>query len=135
MGLEHLHAIQIIHGDFKGNNLLVCENKPLGMNTANLADFGLSTVFDVATSFKTDQVHGAYRWRAPERLAGSRPTFASDIYYFGMCFLKVLTGKPPWGRQEDSFVIYQVTHSQKLPPRPAALTDDQWRLVERMCCF
>ncbi|RLN37304.1 hypothetical protein BBJ28_00019187 [Nothophytophthora sp. Chile5] len=38
---------------------------------------------------------GAFRWKAPECLLGAQPTFASDIYSFGMCIIEALTGEFP----------------------------------------
>ncbi|POM78464.1 TKL protein kinase [Phytophthora palmivora] len=39
----------------------------------------------------------AYRWKTPECLTGSPPTFASDVYSFGMFIIEALSGMLPWG--------------------------------------
>ncbi|POM69356.1 Protein kinase [Phytophthora palmivora] len=36
-------------------------------------------------------------WKAPECLTGSPPTFASDVYSFGMFIIEALSGMLPWG--------------------------------------
>ncbi|KAE9054951.1 hypothetical protein PF007_g32472, partial [Phytophthora fragariae] len=38
LGLRHLHDHEIVHGDLKGNNILVCDDG------AKLADFGMSFI-------------------------------------------------------------------------------------------
>ncbi|KAE8993741.1 hypothetical protein PR001_g20589 [Phytophthora rubi] len=86
-GLRHLHERGIVHGDLKGNNVLVTDN-----NFVKLADFGLSAIAKpVLTPVDKPGSIGAIRWRAPECIQGFMPTFASDIYSFGMCIVEVVT--------------------------------------------
>ncbi|RLN51988.1 hypothetical protein BBJ28_00012981 [Nothophytophthora sp. Chile5] len=131
VGLEHLHQHGIVHGDLKGNNILVCAG------AVKLADFGLSVLVDhVESDADIDGACGAFRWKAPECLNGARPTFASDIYSFGMCILEVVTGEFPWGNvMPDESVEYHVTQLKQIPARPSTFSDVQWELVERMCRF
>ncbi|RLN73286.1 hypothetical protein BBJ28_00011757 [Nothophytophthora sp. Chile5] len=130
-GLQHLHDHGIVHGDLKGNNILVSDN------IAKLADFGLSIVVSREVSASGDEgALGAFRWKAPECLTGSRPTFASDIYSFGMCIIEVLTGKFPWGNSiPDEVVSHNVTQKKLIPARPQEFSDAEWDLVTRMCSF
>ncbi|RLN91144.1 hypothetical protein BBJ28_00019546 [Nothophytophthora sp. Chile5] len=74
-GLQHLHDHGIVHGDLKGNNILVSDN------IAKLADFGLSIIAsrEEVPASGDEGALGAFRWKAPECLMGVRPTFASDI--------------------------------------------------------
>lgn len=126
-GLEYLHELGIVHGDLKGNNILVCDG------TAKLADFGLS-VF--AKAGDSGGALGAFRWKAPECLAGSGPTLASDIYSFAMCMIEVISGDFPWGKtMQDAAVVANVVQKRKMPPRPNGFTGSQWNLVTRMCSF
>ncbi|RLN87941.1 hypothetical protein BBJ28_00023258 [Nothophytophthora sp. Chile5] len=130
-GLQHLHDHGIVHGDLKGNNVLVSDG------IAKLADFGLIIIAsreEVPTSGGEGAL-GAFRWKAPECLMGARPTFASDIYSFGMCIIEVLTGKFPWGNSiPDEAVIRNVT-KKLIPERPKNFSDAEWDLVTRMCSF
>ncbi|RLN37307.1 hypothetical protein BBJ28_00024185 [Nothophytophthora sp. Chile5] len=69
-------------------------------------------------------------------LMGARPTFASDIYSFGMCIIEVLTGKFPWGNSiPDEAVRHKVTKEKLIPARPEEFSDPEWDLVTRMCSF
>ncbi|KAE9281150.1 hypothetical protein PF001_g23907 [Phytophthora fragariae] len=110
-GLRHLHELGIVHGDLKGNNVLVCDN-----NFVKLADFGLSAIAKpVLTPVDKPGSIGAIRWRAPECIQGFMPTFASDIYSFGMCIIEVVTGKLPWGNIPDPSVVRHVVDEKLLP--------------------
>ncbi|RLN89560.1 hypothetical protein BBJ28_00010252 [Nothophytophthora sp. Chile5] len=133
LGLEHLHERGIVHGDLKGNNILVCDD---GLNTVKLADFGLSVFVNRGEAAAATGALGAFRWKAPECLLGSGPTFESDVYSFGMCVLEAVTGEFPWGTaMPDEAVKFHVVEERQLPPRPSNFDDLEWGLVQRMCCF
>jgi serine/threonine protein kinase len=132
-GLQHLHEHGIVHGDIKGNNIVA------GLREVKLCDFGLSSL---TSNLKDELTHGevealgAIRWKAPECLLGTHPTFASDIYSLGMCIIEAVTGQYPWGNSIlDTVVKFKVTEERQLPPRPQNFRDAQWELVTRMCCF
>ncbi|OWZ00066.1 Serine/threonine protein kinase [Phytophthora megakarya] len=132
-GLEHLHSRGIIHGDLKGNNILVSDDASA---TAKLADFGLSIIANAERPNNAEGAIGAYRWKAPECLSGSGPTFASDVYSFAMCIIEVVTGEIPWGRTvPDSVVRHHVVEQRRIPSRPQEFNDSEWEIVEQMCCF
>ncbi|KAK1940659.1 Tyrosine-protein kinase STK [Phytophthora citrophthora] len=131
-GLEHLHERGIIHGDLKGNNILVG-----GDYHVKLTDFGLSTVAKKLKWTGGTGTSGAIRWKAPERLGSydRGPSFASDIYSFGMCIIEAVTGTFPWCEtMDEDLVVSEVTRG-KLLPRPDVFNNEQWDLVSRMCCF
>ncbi|KAE9109462.1 hypothetical protein PF007_g12224 [Phytophthora fragariae] len=128
-GLQHLHDRGIVHGDLKGNNILVCDEYRV-----KLADFGLSTNTnrDPLGYGEAGDV-GAIRWKAPECLVGGRPTFESDMYSFGMCIMEAMTGQFPWGTIPDTVVKRNVLKRKALPPRPRIFNDSEWEMVQRMC--
>ncbi|RLN46015.1 hypothetical protein BBJ28_00026874 [Nothophytophthora sp. Chile5] len=103
-----------------------------------LGDFGLS-VLKRQKGAKEDahKVLGAYRWKAPECLLGlTGPTAESDTFGFGMCIIELISGEFPWGSiMPDPAVKFHVAKRKSLPPRPAGFTDNQWNLIQQMCCF
>ncbi|RLN96626.1 hypothetical protein BBJ28_00022383 [Nothophytophthora sp. Chile5] len=129
-GLQHLHENGIVHADLKGNNILICRR-----GIAKLADFGLSIIANRVDELAAGEgALGAFRWKAPECLLGAPPTFASDIYSFGMCIIEALTGEFPWGNSiPDEAVKFNVTQQRLIPPRPESFEDSEWDLVTRMC--
>ncbi|GMF55877.1 unnamed protein product [Phytophthora fragariaefolia] len=129
-GLQHLHERGIIHGDLKGNNILVGSDRQV-----KLTDFGLSAFAKKLNWTGRTGAIGAIRWKAPERLGkfDRGPSFASDIYSFGMCIIEAVTGTFPWRETVDEDVIVSNVTQGKLPSRPETFTNEQWDLVSRMC--
>ncbi|KAJ8559228.1 hypothetical protein ON010_g8218 [Phytophthora cinnamomi] len=138
LGVQYLHARNVVHGDLKGNNIVIGSDKK-----AKVTDFGLSS----NTSDSPDpQISGASHWDAPECFISedARPTFASDIYSLGMCFVEAVRVVEaggdkmkvclPWRRVENIVVKHDVTQG-KLPPRPEMCNDTHWRLIEQRCVF
>ncbi|EGZ12028.1 hypothetical protein PHYSODRAFT_454054, partial [Phytophthora sojae] len=141
LGVQYLHARDVVHGDLKGNNIVIGSDLK-----AKVTDFGLSSA---VSSEDTAQISGAWLWVAPECFpddkAGqqARPSFASDIYSLGMCIVEALrlveavqAGKDsrsclPW-RVTDRIVVIHNAKQGNLPARPLC-SDSQWKLVERMC--
>ncbi|GMF53669.1 unnamed protein product [Phytophthora fragariaefolia] len=142
LGVQYLHACGVVHGDLKGNNIVIGSDR-----RAKVTDFGLSFSSD---SEDNSLISGAWHWVAPECLADkdseqaeARPTIESDVYCLGMCIVEAMriveaarSGKPsrgclPWGVLDNPVVKYHACRG-KLPPRPEC-QDDQWELVRRMC--
>ncbi|KAG8958149.1 hypothetical protein FRC05_009181, partial [Tulasnella sp. 425] len=88
--LQYIHSQGLIHGDVKGNNVLIGDRCQ-----ALLCDFGLTREYDVATSVGL-RGHGTVRWQSPELLDDSSKSFSSDAYAFGMTIAEVLTGQLPF---------------------------------------
>lgn len=81
--MEYLHRAGIVHGDIRGNSVLVSRQ-----HTAMLrGDFNLVTLADTETQWRP--VQETTRWTSPEVLNGNEKTFASDIYGFGMTIYEV----------------------------------------------
>jgi serine/threonine protein kinase len=96
-GLDYLHAMNIVHGDLRGTNILISDD-----GNACLADFGLTTTIFEADStvggLTSSSNHGgSVRWFAPELIQPksfgcerfSRTT-ASDVYAYACVCLEVL---------------------------------------------
>ncbi|KAJ8564205.1 hypothetical protein ON010_g7141 [Phytophthora cinnamomi] len=121
LGVQYLHARNIVHGDLKGNNIVIGVDK-----NAKVTDFGLSLFTDDGVD---PRISGASHWVAPECLIdeNARPTYASDIYSLGMCIveaLRVVETKEddtkaclPWGALGNFVAKWHAKHGE-LPPRP-----------------
>ncbi|KIM61482.1 hypothetical protein SCLCIDRAFT_25809 [Scleroderma citrinum Foug A] len=134
-GLGYLHNHErgpILHGDLKGQNVLVSHD-----GRALLADFGFSTLRTCTFSLTVEPGGGGtIRWIAPEILDGNEISVASDIWAFGMTALELFTRLPPFHEKlNPASVIYRIL--QGPPDRPtneltcSRLTDAWWDVCSR----
>ncbi|KAF5372308.1 hypothetical protein D9615_009223 [Tricholomella constricta] len=124
-GLHYLHTLvpPIVHGDLKGNNVLITDE-----GRAVISDFGLSQVIEDLLAGPTgftpsNPVFGPTRWQAPELLVDDacQPGLETDVWSFGCTAYEVLTGNIPYHyRSRDAFVIQDVLSGIK-PPGPRGL--------------
>ncbi|KAK7437402.1 Rho guanine nucleotide exchange factor [Stygiomarasmius scandens] len=134
-GLSYLHDEKIIHGDLKGDNILIT---PSGR--ASIADFGLSRITNSealhwsSVSTTTHEKGGSARWLAPECLInGQQLTRSSDVYAFGGVCYETFTGRIPFHEfKHDAAVAIQLMKGNR-PSRPfdnLHLRDDIWTVIQ-----
>ncbi|KAJ7755571.1 kinase-like domain-containing protein [Mycena metata] len=92
LGVEYLHANNVVHGDLKSANILVTSS-----GRACIADFGLSYITNPMTFRFTHATlehgrGGTLHYQAPELFQDEMNHFGSDIYAFGC----IMTGKVPF---------------------------------------
>ncbi|KAJ7778445.1 kinase-like domain-containing protein [Mycena metata] len=131
-GLQYLHSRHVVHGDLRGNNILITQDW-----RACLADFGLSIVSNATSSMSTNRGGSAY-WMAPELLAPDRFGFefartpASDVYAYGCVCLELYTGKPPFAATlREPAALLKVLGGER-PDRPLTLplmSDTLWQHI------
>jgi len=88
--LAHAHSLGIVHRDIKPSNVLV----DLATDIVKLTDFGSARMRD-STRTRTEMMLGTPAYMAPEQLAGSVPTPASDVYALGVTLFQRLAGGLP----------------------------------------
>ncbi|KDQ58925.1 hypothetical protein JAAARDRAFT_68522 [Jaapia argillacea MUCL 33604] len=140
--LDYLHSGRsgksYIHGDLKGDNVLISDD-----GRALLCDFGLARHGDQLTTTMTmtpshQSALGHVRFSAPELFRNERPTTESDCFAFGCLVIHMYTGYPPYDHlTTDSQVVGAVLAGEK-PLRPtspsvvaAGLDDELWQLVDK----
>ncbi|KAL6409888.1 serine/threonine protein kinase [Ilyonectria robusta] len=100
-GLSALHAMTIVHGDIKPENILIFSSPSSATGfSARLSDFGFCRP---AADYKWG-AGGTPYWNAPECLSGAPSALkteslknARDIYSFGLLICYILTGDVPFG--------------------------------------
>ena len=94
-GIQALHQCNIIHGDVKSENVLICRHHQRRY-IARLADFGLSLINADVESSNHRLPGGTFLWSAPEiddflSVQGLRQT---DVFSFGLLVWRVLVHNP-----------------------------------------
>ncbi|KAH7325156.1 kinase-like domain-containing protein [Rhizoctonia solani] len=115
-GLAYLHENEIVHGDLKGDNVLIA-----GDGTPMLMDFGNASILDATLQFTQTKSGPSFslRWTAPEILREKTAhTTAGDIYALGMTILEALTAEIPYPNKKDQAVLTMVLNKKKAPARP-----------------
>ncbi|KAH7333840.1 kinase-like domain-containing protein [Rhizoctonia solani] len=91
--IAYLHEHGMIHGDIKGDNILVSDN-----GVVQVTDFGVSIVAQLKIEFTyTAKGRGTERWQAPEILRGiTDSTKEGDVYAMGMTMVEIYTHQRPY---------------------------------------
>jgi serine/threonine protein kinase len=89
--LDAAHDCGIIHRDLKPGNVMLTS-----AGRVVITDFGLARIDSAgATLSHPTRIMGTPAYMAPEQLAGTRATTASDVYALGIVLYEMLTGKRP----------------------------------------
>lgn len=83
MAIEYLQSRGLVHGDIRGENILVSSN-----GDALLSDFGLSRRRELSSS-TGQKGAGSIPFQSPEVLKGASKSYESDVYAFGMTIYQV----------------------------------------------
>jgi serine/threonine protein kinase len=108
-GVALLHAAGVVHGDIKGENVLLSDKS--AAPRPRFSDFGLAELRTVATAAASHCTavgakRGTWPYMAPEMLLekadGSPPdecgvSRSADMYALGVLCWEVLSGSTPWG--------------------------------------
>ncbi|TDL23383.1 kinase-like protein [Rickenella mellea] len=132
-GLVYLHGEHIVHGDLKGNNVLIND-----AGDAIITDFGRSKIMD-DTDYTTSLMF-ATAWTAPEIFLSENEvsvSYKSDIWALGMTALELYVGfRTLWGGARPAKIILMVTKGTK--PEPEAypsFPSGYWKAFEGCWAF
>ncbi|KAG8907723.1 hypothetical protein FRB99_002519 [Tulasnella sp. 403] len=118
--LEYLHTRNIIHGDLKGNNVLISDDVH-----CLVCDFGLSRMQDVKTS-TTMKGAGTVRWQAPEIWENDPKSFKTDVYALAMTIVEVVSGDVPFSQYAENTAVITTVHVRnERPNRELVVSSDQ----------
>jgi serine/threonine-protein kinase len=105
--LDAAHAAGLIHRDVKPANMLV-DAGPGRADHVYLSDFGLSkkTLAASVALTGTGQFLGTLDYVAPEQIQGLAADGRTDQYGLACAAFELLTGMPPFPREEATAVMY-----------------------------
>jgi serine/threonine protein kinase len=134
-GLAHLHSSGMLHCDVSCRNFLIKGDH------AKLTDFGLTQSANSRESMhkkKGDNILGPVRWSAPEALANSEFSTATDVWMFACALVELYGERPPFAGMDDTqaAVAVMAGHHPEIPgaapPKIADLCNRCWQLDPRL---
>jgi hypothetical protein len=121
-GLAAAHKAGVIHRDIKPGNILISSE-----GQVKVTDFGIAHAAGQAPVTQPGLVMGTTQYMAPERIAGTPGTAASDLYALGIVLHECLTGVPP---HDGTAAEVMAAHLYlPLPPLPADVPPELDQLV------
>jgi len=105
--LGAVHAVGMVHRDFKPGNVLLGPDGPV------VIDFGLAAVPGMTTTGLSGQVAvGTPAFMAPEQLSGARVTAAADMWAWAVTIAFAGTGELPFRGESLTATAYAIIHSE-----------------------
>jgi Protein kinase domain len=107
--LGAVHAVGMVHRDFKPGNVLLGPDGPV------VIDFGLAAVPGMTTTGLSGQVAvGTPAFMAPEQLSGARVTAAADMWAWAVTIAFAGAGELPFRGESLTATAYAIIHSEPL---------------------
>jgi serine/threonine protein kinase/tetratricopeptide (TPR) repeat protein len=102
-GMDAAHAAGILHRDLKPANVFLARDRVV------VTDFGLAKALQVIEAGGgetiTGQAPGTPAYMSPEQFLGEGLTPQSDVFAFGLIVFEMLTGRPPFPREDVGSAI------------------------------
>jgi|RhiMethySRZTD1v2_1073278.scaffolds.fasta_scaffold00056_78 eukaryotic-like serine/threonine-protein kinase len=122
--LSAAHAAEVLHRDFKTNNVMLLDTGASTAPRVVVTDFGLAHTFGDASGAGdgaitvTGDVVGTPEYMSPEQIEGGVLTPASDIYALGIVIYEMVTGQRPFVAETPiASAIQRVVGSTPRSPR------------------
>jgi serine/threonine protein kinase len=120
--LGAVHAVGMVHRDFKPGNVLLGPDGPV------VIDFGLAAVPGMTTGLSGQVAVGTPAFMAPEQLAAERVTAAADMWSWAVTIAFAGTAELPFKGESLTATAYAILHSE---PALGGLPEPLGSLVHR----
>jgi serine/threonine-protein kinase len=115
-GLQAAHAAGVVHRDLKPGNIMLLPD-----GTVRILDFGLAKARDQSLS-ETGSRFGTVSYMSPEQIRGEKVDGRADLWALGVVLYEMLTGRKPFGGDEDVAVAHAILHAE--PELPSTHRSD-----------
>jgi serine/threonine-protein kinase len=123
-GLRAAHAAGIVHRDLKPGNVMVLPD-----GTVRILDFGLAKARD-QTVTETGGTFGTVSYMSPEQVRGEKVDGRADLWALGVVLYEMLTGRKPFGGDEEFAIAHAILHDQ--PDLPSTHRHDLSAALEAL---
>jgi len=110
-GLQHAHALNILHRDIKSENILVTKK-----GNIKILDFGIAKMASKEGLTIAGDLLGTVEYMAPEQLMGEPTDHRSDIYSAGVVLYQMLTATLPFVSDSPAGILYKLLNEDAIPP-------------------
>lgn len=108
--LQYTHRKNIIHRDIKPSNLFVTE-----AGIIKLLDYGIAKEKTNTSLTQTGARMGTLMYMSPEQVYDTKDlTYKTDHYSLAVSFYHIVTGQPPYNREDSDFEIQEKIVRQQL---------------------
>ncbi|MEV1020940.1 serine/threonine-protein kinase [Streptomyces sp. NPDC050264] len=112
--LRAAHNAGVLHRDVKPGNVLLAKD-----GRVKLTDFGIAQVEGDSTITRTGEIVGSVDYLAPERVRGSEPGPASDLWGLGATLYTAIEGTSPFRRTSPISTMQAVIEEEPEVPEYA----------------
>jgi len=121
-GIQYLHSRNVVHGDLKTTNVLLCSSPALPRAfTAKVADFGLSRQLEMDATHVSTNTVGTLTHCPPELLRGRKLGTKADVYSMGIMMWEMVMGRSPFEGWSAPQLLKRVVLENWRPPFPASV--------------
>src|SRR5689334_691582 len=119
-GLQAAHAAGIVHRDLKPGNVMLLPD-----GTVRILDFGLAKARDHTRS-EAGVRFGTVSYMSPEQIRGENVDGRADLWALGVVLFEMLTGRKPFGGDEEVTVAHAILHDE---PEPLSTHRDRFSVA------